>query len=69
MSYNTQQPSEVASALRALRAIRLSVEDLQEHGQADVALWAVASILETHYGVELGADTVLQRAARVGAAA
>ena len=69
MSYNTQQPSEVASALRALRAIRLSIEDLQEHGQMDVALWAVASILETHYGVELGADALMQHTARVGAAA
>ena len=46
-------------ASRALCAIRLSVEDHAEHGQPDITLYAVASILEAHYGLELNAESFL----------
>lgn len=69
MTYNTQQPSEVASALQTIQAVRLCLEDLQVHGQMDVALWAVASIMEAHTGERLGADGLLQRTAFGGVAA
>ena len=69
MSYNTKQPSEVASALRTIRAVRLCLEDLREHGQMGVTLWAVAAIMEDHTGLDLGADALLTDMAAPGAAA
>ena len=65
----TDEMEKALGAQRTLQAVRLCIEDLQEHGQTDVALWAVASILETHYGVDLHSADMLQSAACVGAAA
>ena len=55
----THELERTVQAGRALRAIRLSVEDHAEHGQADITLYAVASILEEHYGVELNSELFL----------
>ena len=64
MTNNTTSAAATAlqgvNAASTLRAIRLAVEDHTEHGQSAITLWAVSSMLEDHYGLDLKSDEFLR---------